>query len=291
MQSKYSEYMSLQKKPPSPAEVSYKKPRRSGCCKVSVGLIAIVFLVACTVTLAYVFIFTDLIKHISGEKSSANSTEESKRLNEAAINATSSGGNSGLVAEVPPVVKLKDLNILVLIIDTTAINSNEGGAYKATMEAWKRAEIVWREMKATTGKNDSLIVEACRGCNAEAVLQKENSTVIFWSVSQIKAYTRFHSHILFVALPTPPGDILAVLNRYARTDSLGDICSKGSWQNTGCDFHVPLSNSTMMQFASFSTKPVGSSEKELLSDSDSKTFVIQKTVDTFKVLINEPSAV
>ncbi|OQR77734.1 hypothetical protein BIW11_06882 [Tropilaelaps mercedesae] len=319
-------YMSLQKKPPPlPLKATYKKSRRWGCCSISSALIGLVFFVAVIVTPLYVLLFTDLVKHITGARRtdsqhSNNSTEENSVLHQ--IHRSVGVGTMFLELATTAAPILRDLNILVLVIDTRSHNI-DGGAFKSTLTAWRKTEAAWKDMHDSTTIRDRLTVRHCQSCKAVGLRDDSQGTTIFYTVQHLKGETHSFNMVVFVAQPTPPGEILAMLTRYGRSDGLGDACQRGTWSATGCDFLVgsrefkglrdrahthqgntntgtsgvstaPGKSSSFSrieknfpQFA-FKVQALPVTEIELLEFN--MTIVMQKDVNMFKVLINRPIA-
>ncbi|XP_003746737.1 uncharacterized protein LOC100897496 [Galendromus occidentalis] len=283
-------YMPLQKKAPtSPLEAKLKKPRRWGCCRISIALISFVFFVAFLVTIAYVFLFTDLIGHLVG--SDKGMAQSSRRNSSEDVSRPSSPlPDTGSISTTA--APLRELNILVLIVDTrTHIMDN--GSFKASSESWRKTELAWRDLYDKKQMTDRLKVSFCQGCRPVGVKDEDNTPTVFYTVEHLRGDTHSYNTVVFVALPTPPGEILSLLKRHGRTDTLGEICQKGTWSSTGCDFKVPRARDVLpgekKGVYNFAIQVPSMTEKELLNYN--KTVIMQKDMDTFKILISLPMAV
>ncbi|XP_022654210.1 uncharacterized protein LOC111247502 [Varroa destructor] len=325
-------YMSLQKKlPSSPLEVNCKKRRRWGCCSISSALIGLVFLVAVVVTVFYIFLFTDLVKHITATQGNSSENSNNASVERTLLSRLAGGGGVGTKLPEPattmPAPKLKDLNILVLVVDTRSLNV-DGGAFKNTVDAWRKTEAAWKEMHESNAISDRLTVRHCQSCAAVGLRDDEQGTTIFYTVEHLKGETHSFNLVVFVAQPTSPGEVLAMLTRYGRSDNLGDVCQRGTWSKTGCDFIVgvrdskefqlrdrshnhhhhlqrhPSEGSNTMTFTmsspssridrsspqfAFRVQALPTTESTLLDINS--TIVMQKDASTFKVLIHRPMVI
>lgn len=267
-------------------QTKLKKPRRWGCCRVSIALISLVFFVAFVVTVVYVVLFTDLFGHLAQTKDGAESHRNSST--EEPIPPGTNIPDPGISPTTA--APLKELNILVLVVDTRS-HIMDNGSFKATMEAWRRTESAWKELYEKKQMTDRLTVMFCQGCKPVGVKDEDNMPTVFYTVEHFRGDTHSHNTVVFAALPTQPGELLTILKKHARTDTLGEICQKGTWSETGCDFKIsrPREVGEKKSVYNFAIQVPAMTESELLKFN--KTVIMQKDVNTFKILISQPMAV